>query len=72
MDGALVEYDAREFLPVELADVVVAERLRVQHPDVGFFDSLHAAASKRLDIPILSSEGIYRRIGISVLDLDRL
>ncbi len=72
MDATLAGYGVREFLPVEMADVVVAERLRLQYPGLGFFDSLHAATSRRLALPILSSEGIYRRIGISTLDLDRL
>ncbi|MBI3841108.1 MAG: hypothetical protein HY297_04035 [Thaumarchaeota archaeon] len=72
MDTALAAYGVREFLPVRLGDVVVAERLKSQRPDLGFFDSLHAAGSKRLGIPLLTSEGVYQRIGLPVLDLDAL
>ena len=31
MGATLAEHGVREFLPVEIADVVVAERLRLQH-----------------------------------------
>ena len=72
MDAILAEYGVRTFLPVEMADVVVAERLRLQQAELGFFDSLHAATSRRLGLPILSPEGIYRRIGIPALDWDKL
>ena len=71
MDSSLAEHGVREFLPIEIADVVVAERLRGRHPDLGYFDSLHAAQAGRLGVPILGSEGAYQRIGIPFIDLDR-
>ncbi len=71
MDAILASNDVNTTAPVHLADVVVADRMRNQEPSLGFFDSLHAAASKRLGKVILSSEGIYRRIGLPTLDLDK-
>jgi len=72
MDAVLAEYGVREFLPVEISDVVVAERLRTQEAELGFFDSLHAATSKRLGVAILSREGVYRKLGLAALDLDKM
>ena len=71
MDSVLAEHGVRDFLPTELADVVVAERLRSRHPELGYFDSLHAASASRLSVPILGSEGAYPRIGVPFIDLDR-
>ena len=70
MGAMLAEHGVQEYLPIEIADVVVAERLRADQSQLGFFDSLHAATSKRLGIPVLSSEGAYTRLGLAVLDLD--
>jgi hypothetical protein len=41
-------------------------------PSLTFFDSLHAATSKRLGLTLLSSEGSYERLGLAVIDLDKL
>lgn len=71
MDFALAEHGVRKFLQTELADLVVAERLMSLHPDLGFFDSIHAAPATRHQIPILGSEGVYQRIGVPFIDLDR-
>ena len=68
----LEEYSVVDFVPVKPSDVIIAERLRTENSDLTFFDSLHAATSKRLGIKLLSSEGIYSRIGIQVIDLDTL
>jgi hypothetical protein len=68
MAALLAEYGVGDALPVNIGDVVVAERLRQDEPALTFFDSLHAAASKTL----LSSEGAYSRLGLPVMDLDKL
>jgi hypothetical protein len=72
MAALLAEYGVGDALPVNISDVIVAERMRRDEPDLTFFDSLHAAASKRLGITLLSSEGAYRRLGLPVMDLDKL
>lgn len=72
MAAMLADHGVGESVPVELADVIVAERLRGERADLGFFDSLHAASSKRLGLSLLSSEGVYQRLGLSVIDLDKL
>ena len=72
MAAMLAEYGVSESLPVELSDVIVAERMRSEEPRLTFFDSLHAATSKRLGLNLLSSEGIYGRLGLPIINLDRL
>src|SRR5208283_3747147 len=72
MAALLAEYDINDTLPVNISDMIVAERLRQDEPGLTFFDSLHAAASKRLGVTILSSEGAYRRLGLPAMDLDKL
>lgn len=72
MGSMLTEYGIREFVPTGLSDIVVAERMRSEEAKLGFFDSLHAAISKRLETKLLSSEGMYSRLGLPVIDLDRL
>jgi hypothetical protein len=72
MATILAEYGIDNTLPTNLNDVIVAERLRLEEPDLTFFDSLHAATSKRLGMILLSSEGAYQRLGLPVMDLDKL
>ena len=72
MAAMLAQYGVGESVPVELADIIMAERLRSEEPGLGFFDSLHAASSKRLGLSLLSSEGVYGRLGLPVIDLDKL
>lgn len=72
MDAKLAEYGIRDFVPVSPSDVVIAERMRSEEAGLGFFDSLHAATSKRLRLQLLSSEGVYREVGLTVRDLERL
>lgn len=72
MAALLAEYDINDTLPVNISDVIVAERLRQNELGLTFFDSLHAAASKRLGLALLSSEGAYRRLGLPTMDLDKL
>ena len=72
MAEILGDYGVEEFVPTELNDVIVAERMRSEWSNLTFFDSLHAAASKRLSQKLLSSEGIYGRIGLNVIDLDTI
>ena len=72
MDAKLAEYGVREFVPLALSDAILAERMRSDEARLGFFDSLHAATSKRLKLKLLSSEGIYREVGSPVMDLNGL
>lgn len=72
MDAMLSRNGVQRFVPVEMSDAVLAGRLRGDHKGLGFFDSLHAAASRRLGIRLLSSEGAYDDLGLKVMDLDHL
>ncbi len=57
MAALLAEYGVAGSTGLSLSDVVVAERMRGDMPSLTFFDSLHAATSKRLGMTLLSSEG---------------
>jgi len=48
----------------------LSESLRSQHSELSFFDSLHAAVSKRVDLLLLSSDPIYKKIGLKTLSFD--
>ena len=72
MSEILGEYGVEDFIPTEPSDVVIAERMRKELPALTFFDSLYAATSKRLNLKLLTSEGIYSRIGLEVIDLDTI
>jgi hypothetical protein len=72
MAALLAEYGVGGSSELSLSDVIVAERMRSDMPSLTFFDSLHAATSKRLGITVLSSEGSYGRLGLDVIDLDKL
>jgi hypothetical protein len=70
MAAILAEYGVAGSTDLTLSDVIVAERMRGDMPSLTFFDSLHAATSKRLGMTLLSSEGSYERLGLAVIDLD--
>jgi len=72
MAALLAEYGVAGSTNLSLSDVIVAERMRGDMPSLTFFDSLHAATSKRLGMTLLSSEGSYERLGLAVIDLDKL
>jgi hypothetical protein len=72
MAALLAEYGVGGSSDLSLSDVIVAERMRGDMPSLTFFDSLHAATSKRLGMTLLSSEGSYGRLGLDVIDLDKL
>ncbi len=54
---------------VTISDVQEASNLRRKLRRLSFFDSLHAAISARVGLPILSSDPIYRDIGVKWVDL---
>ena len=66
----LASYGVVNFIPAELDDVILAERMRIDTPELGFYDSLHASIAKRLPATLLSSERIYQKLGIDFSDLD--
>jgi predicted nucleic acid-binding protein len=72
MAALLGDYGVSDFVPLGLGDVMLAERMRSQWPELSFFDSLHAATSKAQGRKLLSSEGIYKKIGLEVIDLDSI
>lgn len=72
MDQRLNDYKVTTYVPVKITDGVLAERLRTLFPNLTFFDSLHAAISKRLDAAMLSSDPIYKEIGVSSFNYNEL
>ncbi len=72
MSEILSEYGVETFVPTEPSDVIIAERMRAESPALTFFDSLYAATSKRLNLKLISSDGIYSRIGLAAIDLDMI
>lgn len=72
MDAKLAEYGVRDFVELELADAVFAERLRVERSFLGFFDSLHAAVAVRRRRPLLTADEVYAKVGVTVRDLHEL
>ena len=72
MSEILSEYGVETFVPTEPSDVIIAERMRAESAALTFFDSLYAATSKRLNLKLLSSDGIYARIGLQTIDLDEI
>lgn len=67
MDQILLDYGVNEYVALTLSDAVLAENMKSEFTQLTFFDSLHAAAAKRLGLLIVSSDPIYRKIGIPSL-----
>jgi len=72
MDAVLAESGVNSYVESRLSDVVLSEIMRTQFSELTFFDSLHAATSKRLGVPILSSDHVYRRIRVASISYDEL
>jgi len=72
MNAMLSEVGVKNYVSVKLSDVVLAEILRSQFGELTFFDSLHAAVSRRVDIPLLSGDPIYKKIGITTMSYEEL
>lgn len=72
MDAMLSEAGVKNYVPVKLSDVVLAEILRSQFTELTFFDSLHAAISKRIGAPIVSGDPIYQKIGVTTSSYEEL
>ena len=67
MDTILASFDVNSYIPIALADVVLAERLRSEFLEFTYFDSLHAATAKRHDKRLLSWDKIYTKAKIRLL-----
>jgi hypothetical protein len=65
----LQKHRVERFTCITISDVQDAMSSRQSRPSLTFFDSLHAAISKRMDLPILSSDPIYRELGVEWVDL---
>ncbi len=57
------------YTKIKIPDMEFASNLRQKLNRLTFFDSLHAAISKRMDIPILSSDPIYDSLDLIWVDL---
>ncbi len=72
IDAELNDFGVRIYVPIRLSDIVLAEHLRDEFPKMTFFDSLHASASKRLGLSLLSNDPIYEEIGVQALNFSEL
>jgi len=72
MDAILSEAEVRNYVPITLSDVVLTERLRSQFAELTFFDSLHAATSKRVGVSLLSGDPAYKKIGVTTMSYEEL
>jgi len=72
MDAMLSEAGAKNYVSIKLSDAVLSEILRSQFDELTFFDSLHAAISKRVGIPLLSGDPIYNKIGVTTTSYEEL
>jgi len=72
MDVQLIEADVDEYVPLTLADAVLAGRLRDHHPKLTFFDALHVATARRLGKPLLSNDPAYQEAGAKTIGFKKL
>ncbi|MFQ6076151.1 MAG: hypothetical protein ACE5Z5_08470 [Candidatus Bathyarchaeia archaeon] len=71
-DRQSITASVRSYVPLRLSDVVLAERLRSQSTELTFFDSLHAAMSKRVSTPLLSADPTYKKVGVTTVTYEEL
>ncbi len=72
MDAELNDFGVKTYVPVRLSDIVLSEHLREEFPKLTFFDSLHAAISKRLDMLLLSNDSIYNEVRVQAIRFSEL
>jgi len=72
IDSVLNDFKVRIYVAIKLTDVVLSERMRDGFSGLTFFDSLHASASKRLGIPLLSNDPIYKEVGVQAVNFSEL
>lgn len=72
MDQTLLDHGVNEYVALTLSDVALAENMKSEFTQLTFFDSLHAAVSKRLGVAIVSSDPIYKKIGVQALSFSEL
>jgi len=65
----LEKHRVERFTCITISDIQDAMSSRETRPSLTFFDSLHAAISKRMDLAILSSDPVYRDLGVEWVDL---
>lgn len=67
MDAQLLEAGVKEYEPITLADAVLAEVLKNQHPSLTFFDALHVATARRLNMMLLSNDDDQRNAWVKTV-----
>lgn len=72
IDSMLNDFKVRIYVAIKLSDIVLSERMRSGFSGLTFFDSLHASASKRLGMPLLSNDPIYKEVGVQVINFSEL
>ncbi len=72
IDAELNDFGVKSYVPIRLSDIVLSERLREEFPRLTFFDSLHAAISKRLGLSLLSNDPIYNQVGVQAVKFGEL
>ena len=68
----LAKHKLQSYTSITLSDLQFATGLRQKTRSLTFFDSVHAAISTRENIPILSSDDIYRDLGVKWVDIRKL
>ena len=69
MGISLQKYGLERYTEITIGDVQRASCLRWEHRKLTYFDSLHAAIAERRGVTILSSDPIYRDLGVKWMDL---
>ena len=72
MDAKLIEAGINRYIPLTLTDTVIATRLRAEFPQLSFYDSLHAATAKRVNKQLLSSDPVYREVGVQTVSFKEI
>ena len=58
--------------PTTIDDYILADRLREQHAELTYFDSLHAAAALRLNTTLLTNDNVYTRCELKTITFEEL
>ena len=69
MKTKLEEYNIIE-VSIQFDDFILAESLRIKHKELTYFDSLHAAVSKRRNISIYGTDKVLKKLNFILKTFD--
>lgn len=58
--------------PTTIDDYILADKLREEHAELTYFDSLHAAAALRLNTILLTNDNVYARCEVKTITFEEL